>query len=245
MPSQVVPQQQPLRLPSAAPSSATATATILAITVAALYLGRELLIPLALSILVSFALSPAATLLRRWGLGRIPSALLVVIVVFALVAGFATVVTSQVTGLADNLARYEYNLRAKIRAVETFAQGGGPLKRMQKVWEDIQKELEKSTQGSSGTSASTSGSSAGTGEQAPIPVEVHEPPAKPVQIASEFAGGLFKPLATTGIIIVFVIFFLQDMRDRFIRLFGSNDVHRTTEAMTDAGKRASRYLLSS
>ncbi|MGE5778379.1 MAG: AI-2E family transporter [Hyphomicrobiales bacterium] len=246
MPSQVVPQQQPLRLPSAAPSSATATATILAITVAALYLGRELLIPLALSILVSFALSPAATLLRRWGLGRIPSALLVVIVVFALVAGFATVVTSQVTGPADNLARYEYNLRAKIRAVETFAQGGGPLKRMQKVWEDIQKELEKSTQGSSGTSASTSGSSAGTGEQAPIPVEVHEPPAKPVQIASEFAGGLFKPLATTGIIIVFVIFFLlqrEDMRDRFLRLFGSNDVHRTTEAMTDAGKRVSRYLL--
>ena len=124
MGSVIPPPQQPLRLPSAAPSSATATAMILAVTVAALYLGREVLIPLALSILVSFALSPATTLLRRWGLGRMPSVLLVVVVVFALVAGFVTVVTSQVTGLTDNLARYEYNLRSKIRAVETFAQGG-------------------------------------------------------------------------------------------------------------------------
>ena len=33
------------------------------------------------------------------------------------------------------------------------------------------------------------------------------------------------------------------MRDRVIRLFGSNDVHRTTELMIDAGKRVSRYLL--
>jgi predicted PurR-regulated permease PerM len=222
-------QRQPLRLPSAAPSSATATAMILTVTVAALYLGREVLIPLALSILVSFALSPATTLLRRWGLGRMPSVLLVVLVVFALVAGFVTVVTSQVTGLLENLGRYEYNLRSKIRAAETIAQGGGPLERMQKVWEDIQKELENSTRGAPGASAPPSGSPTGTGEQAPIPVEVHEPPAKPVQIASEFAGGLFKPLATAGIITVFVIFFLlqrEDMRDRFIRLFGSNDVHR-------------------
>jgi predicted PurR-regulated permease PerM len=194
----------------------------------------------------SFALSPATTLLRRWGLGRTLSVLLVVVVVFALVAGFVTVVTSQITGLLENLGRYEYNLRSKIRAAETVAQGGGPLERMQKVWEDIEKELENSTRGAPVTSTPPSGSSTGTGEQAPIPVEVHEPPAKPVQIASEFAGGLFKPLATAGIITVFVIFFLlqrEDMRDRFIRLFGSNDVHRTTEAMTDAGKRASRYLL--
>ena len=92
MGSVIPPPQQPLRLPSAAPSSAIATAMILAVTVAALYLGRE--DPLALSILVSFALSPTTTLLRRWGLGRMPSVLLVVVVVFALVAGFVTMVTS-------------------------------------------------------------------------------------------------------------------------------------------------------
>ena len=63
---------------------------------------------------------------------------------------------------------------------------------------------------------------------------------------TEFAGGLLKPLATAGVIVVFVIFFLlqrEDLRDRFIRLFGSRDVHRATDAMTDAAKRVSRYLL--
>jgi predicted PurR-regulated permease PerM len=248
MASEVVgpPQQQPLQLSSAAPSSATATAIIFAIAVAALYLGREILIPLALSILLSFVLSPATTFLRRWGLGRVPSVVLVVLIVFALVAGFATLVTTQVTSLADNLARYEYNFRAKIRAAEAIAKGGGPLKQLQKVWADIQTELEKSTQRATSGGAPPSGSLNQAREQAPIPVEVHQPPAKPVQIASEFAGGLLKPLATAGIVVVFVIFLLlqrEDLRDRFIRLFGSNDVHRTTELMIDAGKRVSRYLL--
>ena len=120
-------RQQPLRLPSTAPTSATATAIIFAVAVAALYLGRDVLIPLALAILLSFALSPATTLPRRLGLGRVPSVLLVVLIVFALVAGFATLVTTQVTGIAEHMARYESNFREKIRAAVTLANGGGPL----------------------------------------------------------------------------------------------------------------------
>ncbi len=239
-------QQQSIRPPSAAPSSPTAIAVVFAVAVAALYLGREVLIPLALAILLSFALSPATTLLRRSGLGRVPSVIIVVLIVFALVAGFATVVSTQLASLADNLAGYEHNFRAKIRAGEAMAKGGGPLKQLQTVWQDIQQELEKSTQKSPSANTSSPGSRGQTGEPTPIPVEVHEPPAKPVQIASEFAGGLLKPLATTGVVVVFVIFLLiqrEDMRDRFIRLFGPDDVHRTTELMTDAGKRVSRYLL--
>ena len=157
-------QQQSIRLPSAAPSSATAIAVVFAIAVAALYLGREVLIPLALAILLSFALSPATTLLRRWGLGRVPSVILVVLIVFALVAGFATVVSTQLASLADNLARYEHNFRAKIRAGEAMAKGGGPLKQLQTVWEDIQQELEKSTQKSPSANTSSPGSRGQTGE---------------------------------------------------------------------------------
>ena len=36
----------------------------------------------------------------------------------------------------------------------------------------------------------------------------------------------------------------EDLRDRFIRVFGSSDLHRTTRAMDDAGKRLSKYFLS-
>ena len=59
-------------------------------------------------------------------------------------------------------------------------------------------------------------------------------------------GPLVQPLATTGIVIVFVVFMLlqrEDLRDRFIRLVGSRDLHRTTQALGDAAERVGRYLL--
>ena len=59
-------------------------------------------------------------------------------------------------------------------------------------------------------------------------------------------GPLVAPIATAGLVVVFVIFMLlqrEDLRDRIIRLVGASDVARATEAMDDAAKRISRYLL--
>ena len=59
-------------------------------------------------------------------------------------------------------------------------------------------------------------------------------------------GPLVQPIATAGIVLVFIIFVLlqrEDLRDRMIRLFGMSDVHRTTAAISDAAKRIGRYLL--
>lgn len=57
---------------------------------------------------------------------------------------------------------------------------------------------------------------------------------------------LLSPLASAGLVIVVVIFMLmerEDLRDRFIRLVGYGDLHRTTQALQDAGKRVGQYLL--
>ena len=57
---------------------------------------------------------------------------------------------------------------------------------------------------------------------------------------------LLHPLATTGIIIIFVIFILlqrEDLRNRLIRLAGSHDLQRTTAALDDAAARLSRLFL--
>ena len=59
-------------------------------------------------------------------------------------------------------------------------------------------------------------------------------------------GPLINPLATAGIVIVFVIFMLlkrEDLRDRLIRLLGPRDLSRTTEALDDAARRVGHYLL--
>ena len=58
---------------------------------------------------------------------------------------------------------------------------------------------------------------------------------------------IIHPLATTGIIIIFVIFILlqrEDLRNRLIRLAGSYDLQRTTAALDDAAGRLSRLFLT-
>jgi hypothetical protein len=58
---------------------------------------------------------------------------------------------------------------------------------------------------------------------------------------------LIHPLATTGIVVIFVIFILmqmQDLRNRLVRLAGSQDLQRTTAAIDDAGQRLSRLFLT-
>jgi hypothetical protein len=79
----------------------------------------------------------------------------------------------------------------------------------------------------------------------PIPVEVHQPDPG----ASETLIAVLKPLAapftTTGIVVIFLTFFLfqrEDLRDRFIRLAGSGDLERTTAALDDAGRRLGRLF---
>ena len=73
--------------PAATSTSPTALLVGIVIVVGALYLGSEILIPLALAILLSFMLAPIVTRLRRWHLGRIPSVLLVVLLVFTALLG--------------------------------------------------------------------------------------------------------------------------------------------------------------
>ncbi|RVA29128.1 AI-2E family transporter, partial [Mesorhizobium sp. M7A.F.Ca.CA.004.11.2.1] len=79
----------------------------------------------------------------------------------------------------------------------------------------------------------------------PVPVEIVAR-ERPLQVLQNIVGPLISPLGSAGLIIVVVIFMLlerEDLRDRFIRLVGYGDLHRTTEALQDAAKRVGRYLL--
>ena len=80
-----------------------------------------------------------------------------------------------------------------------------------------------------------------------MPVRIQQPDPQPLEVIQDIIGPLLAPLATTGLVIVFVIFILlqrEDLRDRLIRLVGTRDLQRTTQAITDAAGRVSRYLLA-
>jgi len=58
---------------------------------------------------------------------------------------------------------------------------------------------------------------------------------------------LAAPFTTMAIVVIFLIFFLfqrEDLRNRFIRLAGSDDLERTTAALNDAAGRLSKLFLA-
>ena len=79
-----------------------ALATIL-LVVGALYLGREVLVPLALALFVTFLLAPLVDRLERVGLGRLLSVLMVIVILCAVVSGVGWMVTRETTVLAEDL----------------------------------------------------------------------------------------------------------------------------------------------
>src|SRR5262245_8047997 len=89
----------------------------LAVVVAGLKLAAEVLIPLALALLLPFLLAPIASRLQRLGLGRGPSVVLVVVLVFAAVGLLGWVLSGELTDLAGNLPQYQHNLQARLASV--------------------------------------------------------------------------------------------------------------------------------
>jgi predicted PurR-regulated permease PerM len=64
------------------------TLAVAVVIVAGLYLGSEMIIPIILAVLLSFLLAPVANFLRRLHLGRVPSALLAVVLALGIILAF-------------------------------------------------------------------------------------------------------------------------------------------------------------
>jgi predicted PurR-regulated permease PerM len=225
-----------------------------AMSVAAFYLARDVLVPLVLAALLSFALSPPMLWLRRHRVPRVPSVVVVVTIAFVAIFGIGRLVVGQVSQLADNLPTYEHNLQQKVHSLQGATKvGGGVLGHAAEMLRNLGQEIDGSgvDDGSSQAQLTTHSIKGGKGgletaQVKPVPVQIQQAAPAPLELLQTVVGPLLGPLATTGLIIVFVISFLfqrENLRDRFIRLVGSRDLHRTTEALNEAGSRVSRYLL--
>src|ERR1700730_15796031 len=91
-----------------------ATLFLVAFVVTILYVGREIFIPIAIAILVSFVLSPPIVLLRRLGLGRAVAVLTVVFAALVIAFSVSAVLTRQVSELAGDLPLYQATINAKL-----------------------------------------------------------------------------------------------------------------------------------
>ncbi len=232
-------------MPSAVPTGTAETANtsiqIFAVFVAAMYFGRDILMPLATAILLTFALAPLVGWLVKRHVPRPVAVISVVLAAFAAIILFLVVIAFQLGSLAQNLPRYQANIETKVESIKDARFGEEMFGRISQMMERLGRDVEQN-----GRPENSNGQAVGQDKPPPLPVEVVEPALKPLQLLRTILGPLIEPLATGGIIIVVVIFMLmkrEDLRDRFIRLVGTGDLNRTTEALQDAGKRVGRYLL--
>ena len=204
-----------------------------AIVIAALYYGRDVFIPLACAFLIGFALSPPVAWLVRLGLPRLLAVILVMMMLLAALAGLGFVLASQLRSLSQDLPTYQSTMRTKLSDLKAQLKAPGMFDGAIKTVETVEKEMN----GRSPAAEAPPG--------APQRVEIVPGPSDPFETSMEWLGRSLEPLATAGIVFVFVFLALldrSDLRDRLLRMLGGN-LHRSTDALGEAGDRISRYLL--
>jgi predicted PurR-regulated permease PerM len=231
--------------------------------VAALYIAKEILLPLALAILLSFLLTPLANRLERWRVPRVLAVILVVAASFIPLGIVGWIVTDQLVALSDALPRYRTsiveNVAAKVRSIRPSSD---TLNTVSKTVEDLGKKLadgdpvdaddigdaanKKPDNASAQEAAREEESEANTGADVnnAVPVEVINRPSLLDQVGN-WLSQLAAPLTTAGLVVVLVFFLLLDresQRNRLIQLFGRSNLRLTTEAFHDAAGRVGRYL---
>src|ERR1700675_4250677 len=92
-------------------------------TIAALYFAREIFIPFAFALILTFLLTPAVAFLQRLPIGRVGSVLFAVLVSIAIAGGIGWIIANQLVDVVTQLPLYRENIRAKIEALHTPVTG--------------------------------------------------------------------------------------------------------------------------
>lgn len=210
------------------------------LAVGILYFTREILIPLSLSLLLSFLLAPIVRRIERIGLRRIWSVLSATVFAFAIIGGFGWVFTREVSNIASELPRYTDNLRARIKKLKS--ESAGFFFTIKKSVEQVNQEINALPKPPLQLSQS-------------LPNKIEIPSLKTPSQVIEKEGALtflqslvapfIGPLSQALIVTVFVLFILiqrEDLRDRIIRLIGEGHLHVTTDALDEAAEKVSKFL---
>ena len=230
-------------VPAETPNGTIASPLIVAaIIVCALYLARDILIPIAIAVLLSFVLAPLVNLLRRLRMGRIAAVLIAVLIATGIMGALSTVIGVQVAELVRDVPRYQHTIERKIEGLRQ-----GPFGHAMDYVANINRAIHQTgADEDKQKPQSAPGAEPIKPVDKPMLVEMKDRPPSPLELASTVLSPVIQPLATSGIVLVVLLFIMiqrEDLRDRLIRLAGSNDLHRTTVAMDDAARRLSRYFV--
>jgi len=213
------------------------------IVLALLYLGRSVLIPLALAIMLSLLVAPLVRAVRRIGVGRTASVFLAVGALTLSFIAVAAALGTQMLRIAESLPQYESNIQSKLRTLDELTIGRmrvvvSQASHLIQIHEpaDQLPTVASDTQASSPVLAPPGGAA-----------DSAQAPPQPLQLIRKLVTSVWGPLQFAGIVILVLIFVLlehESLRDRFIRIAGATDIRMATLALNDAGERLSRYFVS-
>jgi predicted PurR-regulated permease PerM/methylmalonyl-CoA mutase cobalamin-binding subunit len=218
----------------------------------ALYVGREILVPLALAALLTFLLTPIVSWIERF-LGRIAAVLVAVAVLCSVVFGIGWVLTHEMLDLATRLPGYKENIQKKLRSLHMPA--GGRFAEFNKAVAELQEDIPGNTPAAaspvpaSAASKSTPPVTPVTkpAAVAPLPVIiVDSKQANPLEQFGRVVAPMLGPLGTAALVLLLLVCMLlqrEDLRGRIIRLLGLGNISATTRGLDDAAGRVARYLL--
>ena len=212
------------------------------VAIVTLYFARIVLIPFALALLFTFILTPVVKLLERIHFGRIPSAILVVLLSLGACGVVGWTVAKQFSQVVNQLPDYKANIRTKLTSLHWKSPHA--LDNASQTMTEISKDLATAPTGQRSGDATLTRPTMmrPTPEAKPIPVEVVKSPALPL----ESMQNVLELLASALIVLVFTIFMLirrEDLRNRLISLAGDGNLRLVTQTLDDASARVSRYLL--
>ena len=224
-----------------------AGAIVLFGTIAALYFAREILIPFAFALTLTFLLTPVVALLQRLRIGRAVSVLATLLVSIALACGIVWIIAGQLVDVANQLPQYRYNIRAKIEAfhIPVTGQLGQASASVKEIVEELSSPV-GTTPASPPRSQNSKQAKTTPSTASPVPVRMVEPPTNGWTSFRDLGTPILAPVGRAGIVVIFSVFMLlkrEDLRNRLLRLVGLSQLNVVTQALDDAASRVSRYIL--
>jgi len=211
------------------------------IVVAALYLARELFLPFAVASLFTFLLAPVVSGLQRLRLPRVVAVVVTVLVSLGGVVALGATVVGQLDELSEQLPAYKETIKAKVSAL------GGAVQSIERGLSETIPAVEPKDAAEPPSASHWTEVVPGfvKPKVEPLLVRVVPPRPSPFELVSDIAGPVLGPLGSLAIVFVLVLFmliYLEDLRDRVVRVLSGRDVTVTTQAMSDVSQRISRYL---
>jgi predicted PurR-regulated permease PerM len=213
------------------------------VVVALLYLGRSVLIPLALAIMLSLLVAPLIRALKRLRVGRTSSVLIAVAVLAVSCIGVAASLGTQVLHIAESLPQYESNVQRKLKTFDEVT-----ISPLLRLTDETSRLIEMREHAEAlpvyardvGRSLPAALPGGATPDQPDFA-------SHPLRLLWKLLTAVWGPVQFVGIVLLVLVFVLlehESLRDRIIRIAGATDIRSTTVALNDAGERLSRFFVS-